>query len=159
MWNLEDKGPRCFNSRDITFYELRMGYSANKDISELSDSHNKNIQVEVENYENFNDDNHEFCDIEQVVGENEQTTSRSDVNSYMLTRDKQRREIRPPQRLSQADMIYFAPTVADYIECQEQVSYKETMSSEQRNDWLKVMNEEMSSLSKNNTWELVSKPK
>lgn len=132
-----------------------MGYSANKDISELSDSHNKNIQVEVENSENFKDDN-----LEQVVGENEQTTtSRSDVNSYILTRDKQRREIRPPQRLGQADMISFALTVAEYIECQEPNSYKEAMSSEQMNDWLKAMNEEMSSLSKNNTWELVSKPK
>lgn len=98
----------------------------------------------MENSENFKYDNHEFCDTEQVVGENEQaTTSRSDVNSCMLSRDKQRREIRPPQRFGQADMIFIALTVAKYIECQEPASYKEAISTEQRNDWLKAMNKEL----------------
>lgn len=75
---------------------------------------------------------------------------------YELTRNKQMRPYREPQRLSDYTIAY-----ASYQELVdgELTTYEEAVKSEKIEEWLGSMREEMSSLSKNQTWNLVSRPK
>lgn len=105
----------------------------------------------MENSENIKYGNYSL-ETYRIQGPNDQEqTPKADVDPYMLTRDRKKRDIRPPNRYGHADMISFALTVAENVECQEPASYKEAMSIEQRDEWLNAMKEEMTSLSKNNT--------
>lgn len=53
----------------------------------------------------------------------------------------------------------FALNVADYIDEVEPKSFKEVLSSRNKQKWIKAMNEVMDSLNLNQTWVLVDKPK
>lgn len=86
-------------------------------------------------------------------------TPKTIVDTYILTKDRQKREIRPPNSYGQADMISFALTGAEHTEYQEPASYKEAMENEQKCNWLSAMKKDMCSVRKNNTWELVLRPK
>lgn len=78
-------------------------------------------------------------------------------SDYQLARDRERRPRRLPQILeSNFDLAY-----ASYQELadKEPNTYKEAIRSEYSKEWVEVMKEEMSSPSKNHTWELVPKSK
>lgn len=78
---------------------------------------------------------------------------------YQLARDRQRRLIKPPQRYGHhADLVAYALTVASEIDDDEPTSYKDAMNSNEKDKWTAAMQEEMSSLLKNRTWDLVAKP-
>lgn len=47
--------------------------------------------------------------------------------------------------------------VAEQLELEEPLTYKEAMASRDKDKWLKAMNEEIDSLLKNRTWSLVDK--
>jgi len=64
-----------------------------------------------------------------------------------------RREIRKPARFT--DMVAYALPVVDDIP----ITYQEAMQSLESDKWKSAMDEEMQSLLKNNTWELVQLPK
>lgn len=73
------------------------------------------------------------------------------LHTTIPARDRQRRQIRPPIRYAQADVI-------DEVEprtFQEGIVVKST----HKQKWMKAMDEEIDSLKKNKTWELVPKPK
>ncbi|XP_074282612.1 uncharacterized protein LOC141607153 [Silene latifolia] len=53
------------------------------------------------------------------------------------------------------EMVGYALQIADEIESEEPSSYKEAIVSSESVQWLAAMSEEMESLHKNNTWELV----
>jgi hypothetical protein len=48
--------------------------------------------------------------------------------------------------------------IVEEVEFNEPSSYKETTSSKDAADWVAVMNEEVHSLEKNQTWTLVKSP-
>jgi len=74
---------------------------------------------------------------------------------YNLARDITRRQIKPPQRYAQADIVSFALSVVEDIEAQDLVTYREAITSNESSQWIGAMNEELESLYKNCTWELV----
>lgn len=74
-------------------------------------------------------------------------------------RDRQRRTIKPPTRLGYADIIAYALNIVDEPDTSEPATYKDAISCQQKNKWLKAMKEEMDSLKKNMTWELVEQHK
>ncbi|XP_052185243.1 uncharacterized protein LOC127796879 [Diospyros lotus] len=82
-----------------------------------------------------------------------------ELDDYVLSRDKVRREIKPPTRYAHADIIAYALNIGDSIEHEEPVSYQEACSSNYKTNWLKAIKEEMESLQKNKTWIVVNKPK
>ena len=53
------------------------------------------------------------------------------------------------------DSISFALATREYIETEEIQSYNEAVASKEATNWLMAMNEEMKSLEKNETWDLV----
>ncbi|KAG8487924.1 hypothetical protein CXB51_018372 [Gossypium anomalum] len=73
---------------------------------------------------------------------------------------KTRREIKPPKKYAKADLVSYALNVAENIDAnQEPSNYSEAISCEDSEKWMFAMQEEMESLLKNKTWDLVKLPK
>ncbi|KAG8478386.1 hypothetical protein CXB51_028195 [Gossypium anomalum] len=73
---------------------------------------------------------------------------------------KTRREIKPPKKYAEADLVAYALNVAEDIDAnQEPSNYSEAISCEDSEKWMFAMQEEMESLHKNKTWDLVKLPK
>ena len=56
-------------------------------------------------------------------------------------------------------MTTFALSIAEEIVDMEPKTYQEAINSNETDQWVKVVQEEMDSLRKNETWELVTKPR
>lgn len=87
-----------------------------------------------------------------------ETTDIQQPHHYHLVRDRKKRVIKPPKRFGDADMIPFEFSVAYDIYEDEPASIHEAMSSKKKYQMLQAMKEELESLNKNITWELVPKP-
>ncbi|KAG8483043.1 hypothetical protein CXB51_021981 [Gossypium anomalum] len=73
---------------------------------------------------------------------------------------KTRREIKPPKKYVEADLVAYALNVAKDIDAnQEPSNYSKAVSCEDSKKWMFAMQEEMKSLHKNRTWDLVKLPK
>ena len=73
-----------------------------------------------------------------------------------IAKDRPRREIRPPERYSAySEMVAYALSIAETVEYDEPSTYAEAVSSNESAQWCVAMNEEIESLQKNQTWELV----
>lgn len=71
-----------------------------------------------------------------------------------------RRQILPPKRYVEGDLVAYALTVAQDIESVEEPStFNEAVNSKDADKWIVAMYDEMESLQKNNTWNLVPLPK
>ncbi|CAJ2642413.1 unnamed protein product [Trifolium pratense] len=152
LWKMEPGGSKFIISRDVTFDVTRMGMKC-KDLEKRPETGVERIQFEVEP----STDEREKEDETQVPDE-----SRSDettVPDYQLARDRERRVIRPPNRLGYADLICYALNAAEEVQDSEPKNFREASESIDSQDWLKAMNEEMLSLEKNQTWKLVPLPK
>ncbi|KAG7533289.1 Integrase catalytic core [Arabidopsis thaliana x Arabidopsis arenosa] len=80
------------------------------------------------------------------------------LDDYMLTRDRDRRVIKPPTRFDGSHYVAYALTCAEDLEIDEPRSVGEARRSKYWKKWEQAMIEEMRSLDKNETWEIVSKP-
>ncbi|WJX64387.1 hypothetical protein P8452_49170 [Trifolium repens] len=152
LWMMGPGRSKFIISRDVTFDETRMGMKC-KDLEERPETGVEKIQFEVEP----STDEREKEDQTQVPeesGSDESTTS-----DYQLARDRERRVIRPPNRLGYADLICYALNAAEEVQDSEPKNFREALESIDGKDWLKAMNEEMLSLEKNQTWKLVPLPK
>ncbi|KAG8501115.1 hypothetical protein CXB51_003217 [Gossypium anomalum] len=79
---------------------------------------------------------------------------------YSIAKNRTRREIKPPKKYAEADLVAYALNVAEDIDAnQEPSNYSEAISCEDSEKWMFAMQEEMESLHKNKTWDLVKLPK
>ena len=78
-----------------------------------------------------------------------------------IAKDKPKRNIKPPRRyIEEANIVAYALSVAEEIEGNAEPStYSEAIVSDDCNRWITAMHDEMESLEKNHTWELVKLPK
>lgn len=74
----------------------------------------------------------------------------------MHTRDRQRSDIRSPSRYRYANLTAFALNVAEEIN--ELVSYEQAINSPEKERWKQAVKEEIDSLLKNQTWDLIKRP-
>ncbi|KAL2471748.1 Uncharacterized protein Adt_39884 [Abeliophyllum distichum] len=91
---------------------------------------------------------------EDVIEEN--SVDQNPLANYQLDRDRERRPCREPQNLSNFTIAY-----ASYQELvdKEPNTYVEAIKSEKSVEWFSTMRGEMSSFVRNQTWDLVPKPK
>ena len=88
------------------------------------------------------------------------TESTSSIDNYMLARDHVRRQnVRPPSRYEDANLVAYALAVADDIEKEEPKSFEEAKKSKDWKHWNNAADEEMDSLNRNHTWDLIERPK
>ncbi|RDY05995.1 hypothetical protein CR513_10085, partial [Mucuna pruriens] len=81
------------------------------------------------------------------------------LTNYKLIRDRERRQIKPPQRFGFAELTSFALNVAEDIEEHEPLAYIEAVRSSHGKEWMQAMVEENQSLESNQTWELIDRTK
>ncbi|KAL0393035.1 UNVERIFIED_CONTAM: Retrovirus-related Pol polyprotein from transposon TNT 1-94 [Sesamum radiatum] len=90
-----------------------------------------------------------------VVTESGGSSTTNELQAYNLARDRQRHtNVKPPSRLGYEDMISFALLVSD----NEPTIFHGVITSQENKKWMGAMVEEMESLHKNQTWELVQLP-
>ena len=79
---------------------------------------------------------------------------------YSIAKDRPKRDIKPPQRYAKADLIAYALNVTEGIDYSaEPFTYLETINCNDSRRWMIAMQEDMKSLHKNDTWDLVRLPK
>ncbi|TYK27723.1 Retrovirus-related Pol polyprotein from transposon TNT 1-94 [Cucumis melo var. makuwa] len=160
LWDFSKE--RSLISRDVVFKENEIYMEsikvipAEKNFNEPSTSH----QVEIHsNLKNLNPSSSDQLPTEALPSfysqEEEEEKNAEDLTNYSLTRDRGRRTIRPPSRFARADCI--ANSSTETIE-DETDSYEDALYSKHNNQWKEAMNDELNSLYKNDTWELVEKP-
>ncbi|KAK1653963.1 hypothetical protein QYE76_071768 [Lolium multiflorum] len=163
LWNPETK--KIVLSRNVVFNEAVMfNDSPSTDISDaidspdVSDDEQHRIGVQVEHTkenknvvpETKNDDN-DVPPSPPFV----QRQGRS------IAADRPRRNIAPPTRLIQeCDIVDYALSCAEQVEHDiEPATYTEAIASVDKEKWVGAMQEEMQSLEKNGTWDVVHLPK
>ncbi|KAG8486072.1 hypothetical protein CXB51_019444 [Gossypium anomalum] len=148
LWCLENR--KVVISRDVVFNEIAMLPNLS-----LKDSSNKENQKQVEhqfNTESITESTH------QASGKIENRVASSP--QYSIAKNRTRREIKPPKKYVEADLVAYTLNVAKDIDAnQEPSNYFEAVSYEDSEKWMFAMQEEMESLHKNRTWDLVKLPK
>ena len=91
---------------------------------------------------------------EQVAQDADDTTVEQQ-EKYYIARGRESKNHRPPVRYGFEDMLSFALISSDGFP----LSYEEAVCSSEKEGWMEAMVEELESLKKNNTWELMQLPK
>ena len=79
---------------------------------------------------------------------------------HSIAANRARRAPKPVKRLIEECNVAYALSVAEEIEGGAELSnYSEAITSADCNNWLTAMQDEMESLEKNGTWDLVKLPK
>lgn len=82
------------------------------------------------------------------------------LDEYVLARNRNRRKnIRPPSRFDDANLVAYALNAAEELEIEEPKMYAEVMKTKERKFWNAAAKEEFVSLEKNGTWVLIERPK
>ncbi|KAG8481510.1 hypothetical protein CXB51_026364 [Gossypium anomalum] len=133
-------------SRDVVFDETAMLPNLS-----LKDSSNKENQKQVEQQINIESTPQASTKIDNRVASSPQ---------YSITKNRTRREIKPPKMYAEADLIAYTLNVTEDIDANRELSnYSEVISCEGSEKWMFAMQEEMEFLHKNRTWDLVKLPK
>ena len=142
-------------SRDVTFDESGMLQLKSSDKENLSPTSTQQVELEsqavpTKTVRKVDNPNVESDDIETTPNLKEAQTSQS---AKSIATSRQQRVIRRPARYT--DIVAYALPVIEGVPC----TYKDAIQNTENLKWKKAMDEEMKSLHKNQTWELVQLPK
>ncbi|KAG8480600.1 hypothetical protein CXB51_024784 [Gossypium anomalum] len=128
--------------RDVVFDETAMLPNLS-----LKDSSNKENQKQVEHQINTESTPQASTKIENRVASSPQ---------YSITKNRTRREIKPLKKYAEANLVAYALNMTKDIDVnQEPSNYSAAISCADSKKWMFAMQEEMESLHKNKTWDLV----
>ncbi|GKD95173.1 retrotransposon protein, putative, ty1-copia subclass [Tanacetum coccineum] len=135
LYRLDGKSPKIVTSRNVVFNESVMYKDTLKDSG-----------ADQTNQEDGDDED---------VGDQE-TDQTPDLIDYQLTRDREPRTRMKPLRFqNRSNMAAYAFAAAEEGDTHEPLTYQEAVACEYSSKWKVAMEEEMDSLRKNKTWELV----
>ena len=167
LWCTDLNPPKCILSRDVIFNEgAVLDNKKPAGDSQQGEDEKTSNQFEVEqiihklseddgNSRNSSEDREESTKTQTQPQQQQQTQ----LHNYQLVKDRKKRQTRPPQRYGDADLIAYALVTSHEIKVNEPKNYFEAIYSPHKSEWQRVMNDEIVSLHKNNTWELVEKTK
>ncbi|KAH9697414.1 hypothetical protein KPL71_023600 [Citrus sinensis] len=152
IWILNGKPSRILISKDVTFDEEQMLQSkVETDIEAAETEEAESAEQKVEHSDGCKTS-------EEPTEQSKEGKKLSELKTYQLARDREKRAIKMPKKYGIADLISFALTVADEVNDEEPLSYKEAMCCSDKLKWYVAMQDEITSLKKYNTWILVDKP-
>uniref|UniRef100_A0ACD5Y480 Uncharacterized protein n=1 Tax=Avena sativa TaxID=4498 RepID=A0ACD5Y480_AVESA len=162
LWNPETK--RILLSRNVVFNESVMYHdSLPSDPSPVAIGE-EGVRVQVEHLQKTVDNNAVVDDtheenIDDDVVQHSPTVLQQPQES--IAADRPRRNIVPPRRLiEECNLVHYAFSCAEQVENDsEPATYNEAIASVDREKWVSAMQEEMQSLEKNGTWDVVRLPK
>ncbi|KAH9782991.1 hypothetical protein KPL71_009148 [Citrus sinensis] len=150
IWCLNGNPSRTLISRDVVFDKEAMLQQKVRTEIEITEPLNKSkLKVESKDI---------LKESEKITESHHEINKASELDNYQLARDRERKEVKMPKRYGIADLISYALMVADEMTGEEPENFKQAMNSRDKWKWLSVMEEEMTSLKKNNTWVLVHRP-
>lgn len=162
VWSLEDK--RAVVSRNMTFKEGECYTDLKRDNIEQREKNTTFLDLALTESEQVNGSGGEILSehqtkgaTEEVGSETEETSESHDRDTYQLVIDRIRREVKHPKKFD--DYVYMAMYVSEDGDCVEPSDYKSAMKDPQKKKWIMASDEEMDSLQKNHTWDLVKKPR
>ncbi|KAH9658397.1 hypothetical protein KPL70_023479 [Citrus sinensis] len=159
LWCVDSKPPQCIISRDVRFHEeelLNKPRNPDNNIESGTETDMVKFQVEPQNLKEPEPET-EGAEAEPEAGI-EHESAESEEDTYQLARDRKKRTIRPPKRYAVADLIAYALNAAQELNDDEPRTYQEAITSKNKLEWKRAMDEEMTSLIKNKTWTLIEKP-
>lgn len=84
----------------------------------------------------------------------------SALDDYVVARDRSRRQnIKAPSRFDDANLVAYALNADEELDIEEPQAYAEAMRTKERKFWDNTAKEEIESLKKNRTWDLIERPK
>ena len=159
LWCSDPKSPKFIISRDVKFDESTI-LNPKKDSDESTKRERtlKKVELEVEAPSRPETQSHLKNIDDQVSVEDSNSDNAAEADEpHSIATHRQRREIRPPQRY--ADLVAHALTIAgDQVE-NEPLSYSDAIMCKDSDRWMVAITEEIESLHKNQTWDLVKLPK
>ena len=152
IWTFNGKPSRILISRDVTFDEEQMLQSkVETEIEATEIEEEESVGQKVEHSDSCKTS-------EQPSDQSKERKNPSELETYQLARDREIRAIKMPKKYGITDLISYALTVADEVNGREPLSYKKAMSCGDKLKWYAAMQNEITSLKKNNIWILVEKP-
>ena len=137
--------------------------------SETFDSNYKPNEIEVKH-----PPNHESNELPSTIEEETKSSSslpptleegekgsqeEDGLSNYSLARDRQKRTTIPLSRYSEADFVSCALNAMNRLNDDEPKTFDEAVSCPNARHWINAMNDEMQSLTINDTWTLVKLPR
>ncbi|CAD6272998.1 unnamed protein product [Miscanthus lutarioriparius] len=157
LWNPETK--KTFMSRSVVFNEYVMfNDSLSTDVSPVgSDEEQQHVSVQVEHVD---DQETEIVDNNAYDIVQHSPTVLQPQNQSITDRRTKRNCGPRPCLIEECDMVHYAFSCAEQVEnIHEPATYTEAIVSGDREKWISAMQEEMQSLEKNGTWDVVRLPK
>ena len=120
-----------------------------------NDSTQKQVELEIGSSDSFQSNS----STQRIPVDGPESTDEynPEEEQYSIAKDRPRRDIRPPQRY--ANLVAYALSVAEETsEVGEPTTYSDVVSCDNSTKQLIAMNEEIESLHRNRTWDLVKPP-
>ncbi|KAK9053912.1 hypothetical protein SSX86_024987 [Deinandra increscens subsp. villosa] len=170
LWRVESSKPRVIISRNGTFREdiMYKNIMRNKDLYDDRVNRGSEFEVEPLRYNSDKQDSDHESTHDQSVQDQVESQDQSEdsprVNvrnpTYSIAKYRPRRQtvklIR--FRIDEDISAFVFLSVVGYDNVIEPSTYEEAISSKYRDQWVKAMKEEISSLHKNHTWVVTKKP-
>ena len=155
---------RVIFSRNVIFDENSM---LNPTVQSICTENCSSVDKQVELQVTLDECKSQLQDREDqhTTAESASSNVHPEARQTSIAVDRARRTgVKPPVRYGFEDMVTYALQVADEVEEEEPstgepFTYREAVSGSESAQWLAAMREEMESLAKNETWELVKRPK
>lgn len=145
---------RVILSRNVIFDETSMFNSTVKSVV-VSENDSDDKQVETIELEAKHQD---FVSKIMLPDSVPPETQSSATNQHRIALNRARRiRVGPPKRYGFDDMMAYALQVAEEVDTHEPSTYREAVSCSESVQWFAAMGDEMESLHKNKTWELVKR--
>jgi hypothetical protein len=139
---LDLKPNKAVISRDVVFNEnfvLKSTHGEEQQVLESSSSDKQVVQVKLETL------------VQENISQGTETITSRVEEQHTIVIDRPRCIIRPPTRYSYEDMASYALV----INSEDPTTFQEAVNSKEKSRWVSDMAEEMESLQKNQTWDLV----
>ncbi|GJZ73096.1 retrovirus-related pol polyprotein from transposon TNT 1-94 [Tanacetum coccineum] len=160
LYRLDNESPKIVTSRNMVFNESVMYKDTLKDSGAGTDKSVEELHVEVE-LQGLSNRMPEEDHTDQEDGNDENTGDQEtdqtpDLTDYQLVQDREPRTRTIPLRLrDESNMAAYTFAAAEKEDTYEPLTYQEAIACEDSSKWKAAMEEEMDSLRKNKTWELV----
>jgi len=163
LWNPETK--KAFMSRSVVFNESVMYFDKlSSDVSASSDEEQIRVEVEHSTEKEIVTEDNDGDASDNSDYDNDNMPDSSPVmqqQNLSIAAGRQRRNCGPrPRLIEECNIVNYALSCAEQVEHgHEPSTYTEAIATSDREKWISAMQEEMQSLEKNGTWDVVRLPK
>lgn len=158
IWSL-DPPQKFVISRDVTFNEKFMLDRQNVSVESKQEETSIETSVEVEFGGGTSHRTSHIIDDSSTENDFSGGEYEDTEQPYSIATHRERRQARPPQKYGFSKLVAHALTAAINMGIHEPETYTEAVTSEESKHWVSAMAEELESLHKNKTWDLVQLPK